>query len=759
MRWNKCNAAKVSAAILAAALVVSEGGYTLLAAETPSEKEEVVYAILDSTGEVTGVYVVNSVSGGEVLDYGTYTSVKNLTSEDEISVEGDEITFHTDEEKVYYQGDLESKDIPWNISITYKMDGKEYTAEEIAGMSGALEISLSVTENEKCDSSFYDGFALQATMTLDGNKCKNITAEGATIANVGSDKQISYIVLPGKGMESSITADVIDFEMDAITINGTKLNLDIDMESSELGGKVDDVKTAVSDLNDGAGELDNGAKELDDGAKELDNGAKELDDGVKELNDGVLKLGDGVNSVNDGAVKLNDSVGTLNAGAEKIDTGASDLQSGAKSLKEGTVTVNSGAKEIKEGMASLNSGITQIDTALKELNKQSETLTTGSSDVLTALQTIQTSLGAVSMNTETLGQLSAASTEIKGGIGSLVSGLGAIDGGISAYYEGLTQAGISDMDTYLANHQNVIALLTQMNTGGQYTDVINLLTADAAYISASNTLISSIDQNLDSQGTLMAGAVSLQNNYETFDASIQGMTTTLSSLSTNLTELKSGIDTLVTSYSTLDTGITNYTGAVGQIVTGYKEVSEGAAKLKKATSDLYAGTGELVKGSKSLYEGSGTLKKGTAELLTGTGQLAGGTKELADGTSELKNGAADLTSGTTELAGGTKELKDGTKELTDGTTELKDGTRELKDGTEEFYDETKDLDTQISDGIDEMTGKGIEVKSFVSEKNTNVESVLFVMKTPAVEKAEVEEEPEEEEETTGVWQKFLDLFR
>lgn len=42
-----------------------------------------------------------------------------------------------------------------------------------------------------------------------------IQTDGATIANVGADKQISYTILPEKGLDAEITADVTDFEMDA----------------------------------------------------------------------------------------------------------------------------------------------------------------------------------------------------------------------------------------------------------------------------------------------------------------------------------------------------------------------------------------------------------------------------------------------------------------------------------------------------------------------------------------------------------------
>ena len=57
-----------------------------------------------------------------------------------------------------------------------------------------------------------------------------------------------------------------------------------------------------------------------------------------------------------------------------------------------------------------------------------------------------------------------------------------------------------------------------------------------------------------------------------------------------------------------------------------------------------------------------------------------------------------------------------------------------------------------------MTGKDVPTVSFVSDKNTNVDSVLFVMKTNAVQIQEQESAPEQTEEKQSFWEKFLALF-
>ena len=100
--------------------------------------------------------------------------------------------------------------------------------------------------------------------------------------------------------------------------------------------------------------------------------------------------------------------------------------------------------------------------------------------------------------------------------------------------------------------------------------------------------------------------------------------------------------------------------------------------------------------------------------------------------------------------------------LIDGIKELYDGTAELKDCTAEMREETDGMEDEISDRIDEMlesiTGGSAEVVSFVSEKNTSVEAVQFVIQTEAVEIDEAETVAPVVKEELTFWQKILRLF-
>ena len=645
---------KIIAVAMAGAICGSTAFSSIsLAATKSSEKEEVIYANLTSSGDIEKIYAVNIFEDKDIVDYGVYETVKNMNTMDKINYSNGKITIQNSEDKLYYQGIMkQNTEMPWTIKVRYKLDGVEYAPSELAGKSGKLEISISIKENKNCKKNFFENYALQTVVQLDTNLCENIKSDEATMANVGGLKQLTYTILPGNEKDIKITSDVTDFEMSEIQVNGINLNLGLDKDSidtSSLTGELDKLKDAVNDLDDGANELNDGAKKLDDGA----------------------------------------------------------------------VTLTDGIKTIQDG--------------LDQLNSKSSSLTSGSSEVLSALKTIQSSLNNVSTSSKDLKQLSSASTSIKSGIDSLVKGLKTVDSSIDTYNSSLKKAGLNSASELAQKNKQAISALgitstqrklysaytsggsqavsaelaklaqagdseavklyKQVSAGntdavtqyvqaaGKLISVETLLKADASYIEGSSKLINGIDAQMSTssgQTTLMSGAVSLQTNYKKFDASIQDLVSSLNNLMANMTQLKSGINKLTDNYATLDSGIKEYTSAVNKITNGYSKVYEGAL--------------DLVSGTHSLYK----------------------------------------------------------------------GTTELTDGTGEFKGETSDLDSKVDDEVDSMidnfAGGDFEVESFVSDKNTDVDSVQFVIKTEAIKKEEVKVEEEKTEEL-NFWQKLLNLFR
>ena len=644
---------KFTAALLAAVMACSMT-VPAFAAEAASEKEEVIYIITDAAGHATGVNAVNIFRGGDVVDFGNYSDVKMLTSTESITQSGDKITFHTEDRKVYYQGTMENAEIPWNISVRYYLDGKEYSASEIAGQSGKLEIRLFISKNEKCKGDFFE-----ASVTLDTERCENIAAPDATMANVGSDKQITYTVLPGKGLESSITADVSEFEMDAISINGIELNLNVEIDDAELMDQVSELMDATKKLNEGSGEL--------------------------------------------------------NSNSETLKTGSNSLDSGLSSM-------HSGVEDLDKGIATLREGISSAQAALDTLNGKSFNLTDGSAQIKTALETIRTSLSSVAVSADQLAELTGASSAIKQGISDLYDGAYALSQNlgfaqykaimaqngldIDALQAGNTQA-INDLSAQIESLQQALAQVEavpgdeaqaaqlQSQIGG-LQGVIQLLYGNNAAIDGTGNYLGNLAASVDS---LYQNLGALRTQYELFDAKIGELAAALGDMPVKLSALSGGINGLVTTYALLDSGINEYTGGVAQVAAGYTQIVDGVSSLAS--------------GSKTLLSGSG----------------------------ELKNGAG---------------------ELYDGIAAYCDGVSELAAGTNKLYTKTDGMDTQLQEQIDEILasigGEETETVSFVSDKNTNVNSVQFVMKTAAIEKAEVIANDVREEAPLNFRQKLLQLF-
>ena len=191
-----------------------------------------VYADLKDNGQTEEVYVVNIFENQKKIeDYGTYESVRNMTSTDEIRQKGDQIQIATEDDILYYQGNLRSGEIPWDIGITYFLDGKECSAKELAGSSGHLRIRVKIRKNQDADPEYFENYALQVTAALNTENCRNITAKGATEANAGGNRQFTWTLLPKTEKTLNLTADVADFEMESISFNGVKMNLDVDLDN------------------------------------------------------------------------------------------------------------------------------------------------------------------------------------------------------------------------------------------------------------------------------------------------------------------------------------------------------------------------------------------------------------------------------------------------------------------------------------------------------------------------------------------------
>lgn len=658
---------KYLALALAAALCLGTACPALAAESTP--KEEVVYASLDGSGAVQAVYVVNIfdlAQAGTITDYGDYSALRNMTGTEEISYDGDTVTIQAEEGKLYYEGTLENAQLPWIFEIHYYLDGAEYDAASLAGRSGELEITLSIRENPACTGDFFESYALQISLTLDTALCANITAEGATIANVGGDKQLTYTVLPGNEKDFTITATVTDFEMESIDINGVPLTLEVEIDDEALMEQITSLMEAIEALDDGAGELDDGVSELETSVE--------------------TELASGTES--------------LTAGASALESGAASLQSGAEEVSDGAAALTAGAETLEAGLETLNQGVAQLQAGLEALDGQSQALTEGSAQVKAALAALQSALTGVSASSDTIETLTATAQTMQASLDALSEQNTAAIAQIESLAE--IVGGLGNTTTAAIN-----AALSGLGIGMTVSDGISLASGLVTLLEANNQAIAQI---------------------ETFMNTVsQELSDTLTAMEAQISALSAAIDALVGEYDGLDSGIGDYTEGVAQILAGYEQ--------------LAAGVNALTESSGSLTEGSSALYDGVSELLAGIVSVYEATGSLTDGVGQLNSGVAALLEAVRTLYSGTSDLKEGTSSM-----------REKTDGMDETIQE------QIDDLLASVTGGDVEVTSFVSEKNTNVEAVQFVITTSPIETEEESEAVEEEAQEMTFWQKLLDLF-
>lgn len=667
-RIQKITAAALSVLLLGSLIVPA------FAEEAPTGKEEVIYIITDASGKVTDMEAVNIFAGGDITDYGDYSDVKLLNTTDQITQNGNKITFSSSAEKVYYQGTMKNTVIPWNISIRYFLNGKEYSAADVAGKSGALEIRFSVSKNESCKGSFYEDYALQASFTLDTDLCKNIVSSGATVANVGSDKQFTYTILPGKGIDATIQADVTDFEMDAVSINGVRLNMNFEVDDAELMDKVDEIISAIGSIDSGAAEVRDGTGELYDATGTLNSKVGELNSGVGALADGAGDLYSGLTGITEKNDQLTGAAYTAYEGLCTAAVAALNVQLGANGMESVTLTpanysaVLLGLLEKMDADTIYNEA---YQSALQQVTAQVETQAEDLYRGYVESQANSIYLAYVSSQADTLYAQVAA----------------------QAVYTQLIESGYTEEQAtaflQTLEGQAAVAQAVANMTDEQKEQILNGAVAQLTDEQKEQILQGAVASLTEEQKTQIREAyIQQMMASDEVTSGINAAVATVSAAAKQVSELKGQLD----NYGVFYQGLLDYTGAV---------------------SDAAAGAKNLKLNMDTLYRNTGTLKLSVGELNDAVNELYSGTKDLASGTSE-------------------------------------------------FADETSDMDTQISDEIDSMassiTGSNTEVVSFVSDKNTGVDSVQFVIKTAAIEKSETVSSDTSEEAPSTFWQKLLSLF-
>ncbi len=411
---------------------------------TDVSKNETVYAMLNSDGSVGQIYIVNQLMG-KYTDYGSYSMIKNLSTNSVPAVSGDMITFPDKDVEggLYYQG-MMTGELPMTFNIDYLLDGKAVTANELSGAYGHLVISIKAAQNALCDETVRDGLMAQITAKLDTQYAENISAPGSTMVAVGRTVTVNYVVLPGEEGVMVIEADVQDFRMDQIAITLLKGTL-----------AAGDINEKLNEYDDGFDDMLDGANDMVDGTTELKDGMESLTDGLGDLSSGLGKLSSGGDKLYGGIKEYGDNLGDYLFGVQSMVQPSADIKEGLNGLAQSGAAAAQGVSDISDGLEALSASDSDLKALAESLagseDPQIAALAAGTLQTLAAMEELSGGLGTASdgLNAYISGvqqtadgyvQFHGGLEELAGGAAQLSNAFGDIKAGAHDYTDGVTKS-------------------------------------------------------------------------------------------------------------------------------------------------------------------------------------------------------------------------------------------------------------------------------------------------------------------------------
>lgn len=691
-------------------------------------KEETVYVNADATGnsdEVTvSDWLKNSGSvSGNLTDESILKEIKNVKGDETFTENGDQLTWNTAGEDIYYQGTTD-KELPVSVKLTYFLDGKEVKPDKLKGKSGHLKIQVQYTNNEKKtvtvdgkEEEVYTPFVMMTGMILPNETFSNVTIDNGKVISDGSRNIVVGFGMPGlkdsldmdeettkeaedKGVtipeNFEMEADVTDFTMSStFTVALTDLLDDMDMDNII---DVDSLKDSLNELEDAALELVSGSGTLADGASTLADGVSSYTAGADELNAGIQKYL-GSNG------ELNGSVTEYVNGVGKVVKGVKDYTSGTNALANGVTSYVAGEQKIAAGAAQLSQlskGLEQVQTAVDTLSKAADGKGEATDDLVIAAnqlaagtKQLQAVLGSeevtalltqvngmVTTGNELISATESLSASLQTGIATPVANIAAALTGMETQLNAInTQLGTlqSDCETAVAD---VNAKITDYNTkvdaaqaaaNTSKTQIANAISALQAQLNATT------DESVRDQ--ISTAITALQNAQTAADGlnNVQKASAITVSVPTfDLSAITSGAATLQTNLKTFK----ETAAALQQQLPEMQKKLDAIAAAKDSLpsdsiSQLTASVTQLNQGMQGLNTGLGTLSGGLGQLNT---SVQAQFPTAIQGITELNGGFMQLGSYNTSLLSGAEQLKGSSSTLVAGAGTLQSGTNQLASG-------------------------------------------------------------------------------
>ncbi len=569
---------KKHAIALLTALCVAAG----CTASAETAKHERVYVVVNHDGEIQtlldNVHLENS-DGLDVLDdRSMLTAIENVGGHETFTLDGETLTWQADGSSIIYQGTSDKRPdvLP---QVTFTLDGKEATAEDIKNAQGVvtMDVSFLMAENTP--------YLALSVMPIDENTLSDISVENGAVMNDGNHKVLVGWAVPGMDADAELPTH--------FTVTATADHADLSWmmtfaTSEPLSWFCDEADEKIDDLSDNVNELKAGLTALCDG-EALPEGEGKLHDGLSAL----FTLYDGVAALNDGAKSLND-------GAKSLDDGASELENGLTTLVSNNDALNQGAAQLFDAvLATANqqlaaAGLDAAGITLPELTS------TNYADVLDA------ALAQLDPKTLLATAQDAAREQVKAEVMKQEK----------AVREGVTQAVQAQV------LESVLAQSGLTMTAEDYSKAVSagqVTHEQAQQISAAIEQLMGSDDIQAKLEAAVAEQIDALVEQNVADESVQKQLEEAIAPAKAGYEALASLKTQLDSVNTFVTGLSSYTDSVSQAAQGAAALHDGSTQLVNGASQLSDGTAQLADGLNELKQ---TLSADVLPLLNGDVQKA-----------------------------------------------------------------------------------------------------------------------------------------
>lgn len=672
--------------------------------DTGFSKEESVYVKVDASGNVKKTTVsewLKNPEKGTVSDTSELKDIKNVKGDETFETgSNNNVSWKSEGNDIYYQGTID-KELPVDVKVSYKLDGKSISPKDLKGKSGKVEIQFSYDNKSKQtvnvngeDVEMYTPFTMVSAMMLSSDEYSNVSVENGKLISDGDKKIVVGVAFPGLANDLNLKDLNMDIDIpETVTITAdvkdATVGTSITMASAELMNEfgLNDIDS-FDDLQDSIDDLEDATNQLVDGSKEAADGSKELADGVGTLNDGAGTLASGAGTLADGVNTLNEKSGTLVSGVNTLASGVQAYTGGVEELYAGSNDLVSGAQELASGADTLNTNIASAADGANSLVAGTQSLKNG---LKTAKDTLDEGVKVLNNVTE---------ENIKNSVTATVS---------------------TDKVTASVNKPEVAAIVNQHideNTTAEEKEAITKAVEDAL-----EQCTASVDKDsIEVEKTV-------NGNAQLITQSVKGAQDYMNGVGTSLTQSSGSKEqpSVWDGVNGIESGASTLAGYLGLGDGKTLTIGTGAAGLASGSKKLLAGTQKLQAGASQLHDNSAPLMAGVTSLKDGGSQLASGVSQLASGANQVADGAGTLSNGTQTLLDGANTLADGNQTLADGMQEYK----------EEAIDKLTDLFngdiSGVTDRIDAMTNLAKEYKSFAGISDGVSGTTKFIIETEGID--------------------------